>query len=147
MFRKIQEKDKTFYIKTANEFYNSDAVDHKIPLDYIENTFNELIRSNEYTECYIFEKDGEKAGYALLAKTFSQEAGGLVVWIEEIYILPKFRSLGIGSDFLNFLKENTDCARLRLELCASNTRAYTAYKKHGFNVLDYNQMIYDKNPN
>ena len=146
MFRKIQEKDKAFYINTANEFYDSNAVDHKVPCRNIENTFNELMRSNEYAECYIFEKDGEKAGYALLAKTFSQEAGGLVLWIEEIYILPQFRSLGLGGNFLKFIKENTKCARLRLELCPSNTRAYAAYQKHGFEVLDYKQMIYDKNP-
>lgn len=144
MFRKIQEKDKDFYINTACEFYNSDAVDHKIPLNYIENTFNELMRSEDYAEGYIFEKDGENAGYALLAKSFSQEAGGLVVWLEEIYILPQFRSLGLGGEFINFLKDNTNCTRLRLELCASNTKAYKAYQKHGFEVLDYKQMIFDK---
>ncbi len=144
MFRKIQKKDKEFYINSANEFYNSDAVDHKIPIKNIEKTFNELMRSNEYAEGYIFEKDGEKVGYALLAKSFSQEAGGIVIWLEEIYILPQFRSLGLGGEFISFLKENQDCSRLRLELSQANNRAYNAYKKHGFEVLDYKQMIFDK---
>ena len=39
-------------------------------------TFNELMNSETYAQCYIFEKDEKRAGYALLAKTFSQEAGG-----------------------------------------------------------------------
>ena len=36
------------------------------------------------------------AGYALLAKTFSQEAGGLVVWLDEMYVRPAYRSKGLG---------------------------------------------------
>lgn len=144
MFRKIQKKDKEFYINSANEFYNSDAVDHKIPIKNIEKTFNELMRSNEYAEGYIFEKDGEKVGYALLAKSFSQEAGGIVIWLEEIYILPQFRSLGLGGEFISFLKEKQDYSRLRLELSPTNNRAYNAYQRHGFEVLDYKQMIFDK---
>lgn len=51
-----------------------------------------------------FWKDNQKAGYALLAKMFSQEAGGEVIWIDEIFVLPQFRSIGLGSEFLNLLK-------------------------------------------
>ena len=145
MFRKIQEKDKAFYINTANEFYDSNAVDHKVPCRNIENTFNELMRSNEYAECYIFEKDGEKAGYALLAKTFSQEAGGLVLWIEEIYIREPYRSKGLGREFFNYIEKEKDgdTVRIRLEVEEKNERAQSLYRQLGYEVLDYVQMIKD----
>lgn len=144
MFRKIAQKDRDFYISSVKAFYSSDAVLHSIPESYITKTFEELMASNVYTECYIIEKDGERAGYALLAKTFSQEAGGMVVWLEEIYILPEFRSCGLGGKVLRFLKENMKASRLRLELCPSNSRACEVYKRHDFEILNYNQMIYDK---
>ena len=144
MFRKITEKDREFYIEAAKSFYSSDAVDHQIPESFITRTFDELIKSDRYADAYIIEQDGQKAGYALLAKTFSQEAGGLVVWLEELFILPEFRSCGLGGEFLRFLKENIPSARLRLELCPSNQRACDVYMRHGFKVLDYKQMIYDK---
>ena len=144
MIRKINETDKDFYINTVKAFYNSDAVLHSIPEENIIKTFNELIKSETYAQCYIFEKDGEKAGYALLAKTFSQEAGGEVLWIDEIYILPEFRSKGIGSNFFNFIKENSNAVRLRLEFCPSNQKAIEVYKRQGFLPLKYEQMIYEE---
>ena len=33
---------------------------------------------------YFFECENEAAGYGLIAKTYSQEAGGMVWWIEEV---------------------------------------------------------------
>ncbi len=144
MFRKITEKDRDFYLKTVKEFYSSDAVLHSIPENFISKTFNELMLSDVYAECYIIEHEHKRVGYALLAKTFSQEAGGMVVWLEELYIIPEFRSIGIGGKFLEFLKGNFNAARLRLELCFSNNRACEVYKRHNFKSLDYNQMIYEK---
>ena len=47
-------------------------------------------------------------------------------------------------EYMRFLKENIPSARLRLELCPSNQRACDVYMRHGFKVLDYKQMIYDK---
>lgn len=44
-----------------------------------------------YAEAYLFEQDGQIAGYGTLAKTFSTEAGGLVIWLEEVYIRQEFR--------------------------------------------------------
>ncbi len=144
MFRKIEKQDKDFYINAVKDFYTSDAVVHNIPESYIEKTFDELMCSDNYASAYIIEKDGERAGYALLAKTFSQEAGGNVVWLEEIYILPQFRSCGLGGEFLSFLKEKVNVSRVRLELSKSNSRAMEVYKRHGFEILEYNQMIYEK---
>ena len=107
-------------------------------------TFNELMNSKTYAQCYIFEKDEKRAGYALLATTFSQEAGGEVLWIDEIFILPEFRCKGLGSEFFVFLKENSKAARLRLEFCPNNEKAIEIYKRQGFQPLRYGQMIYGK---
>lgn len=144
MIRKINKSDRNFYINSVKDFYNSDAVLREIPEENITKTFNELMQSDTYVQCYIFEKDGNRAGYALLAKMFSQEAGGEVLWIDEIYILPEFRSQGIGTQFFKFIKSNFDVARLRLEFCPSNKKAIEVYKHQGFTPLNYDQMIYDK---
>ncbi len=144
MFREITENDRDFYINTVKAFYNSDAVLHSIPDDYIVKTFEELMHNDTYAQAFIIEKDDKRAGYALLAKTFSQEAGGIVLWLDELYILPEFRSCGLGSAFLEFLKQIPDTARLRLELCPSNKKACEVYKRQGFENFGYAQMIYEK---
>lgn len=140
MIRKIESRDKKTYMDLVKEFYSSDAVLHPVPDEYFERTFEEMMRSKIYTEGFLLEKDGVTAGYALIAKTFSQEAGGLTVWIEEIYLRPEFRSCGLGSEFFEFLEKNRPAARYRLEVEPENERAVSLYRRKGFEVLPYDQL-------
>ena len=95
--RKAEEKDRELYFELVREFYSSEAVLHTIPEKNIENTFAELMRSEEYTKAFIIEENGAAAGYALTARHFSQEAGGEVIWIDELYIREEFRARGLGT--------------------------------------------------
>ena len=130
----------------AREFYHSDAVLKPVPDSYFENTLKECLRSDEYLLCYILEWEENAAGYALLSKSYSPEAGGPVLWVEEIYIRPDFRAHRIGSDFLASLcqKPPAGVRRIRLEVEADNTRAIQLYKRLGFQFLPYLQMVLDK---
>ena len=145
MIRKIREEDRASYVKMAKEFYSSEAVDHSLPENYFLETFRELMRSDRYAAAYILEYENKTAGYALLAKTFSQEAGGMVLWIEELYIMPEYRCRGLGHEFFSYLKDNlcNNVKRLRLEAESSNTKAISLYKRLGFEDLPYSQMIKD----
>lgn len=143
MFRKIIESDREKYIEMAKAFYASPAVLHNVPCEHFEKTFDEMMRSEVYALGYIIEDKGKTAGYALLSKTFSQEAGGITVWIEEIYILPEFREKGLGSAFLEFVKNEIPAARYRLETEPENERAKVLYKRNGFEKLDYEQFVID----
>ena len=143
--RKLKEEDREAYFQMAQDFYSSDAVDHNLPHSYFENTFRELMRSEEYAQAFILEEQGGIAGYALLAKTFSQEAGGMVVWAEELYIKPEYRSHGLCHEFYSFLRERLpeDVKRVRLEVEGTNQRAIALYRRLGFQNLPYQQMVMD----
>lgn len=143
--RKIRRSDKEKYIEMAVSFYNSEAVDHTVKSSNFEEAFNEIMRSDLYAECYIIEENLDIAGYILISKTFSQEAGGMCVWIEEVWIEPRFRGLGIGKSALQeVIKMNENTARFRLEYSSSNASVSKLYGKLGFNDLDYRQMYMDK---
>ncbi len=137
MIRKIEAKDKAEYINMATDFYSSPAVLSSVSSAHFEDTFSELMRSEIYAEAFIFENDGKITGYGLIAKTFSQEAGGLVVWIEEIYVKESYRNMGLGSKFIEFIKTNVPAARYRLETEPDNTKAQQLYKRHGFEKFEY----------
>ncbi len=143
MVRRLTLEDRELYKELAWEFYHSPAVLHPVPEENISKTFDELMRSDEYAECYIIESEGSTAGFALIAKTFSQEAGGMVCWIEEIFIRPEFRGRGIGSEFFSefagLMPEGT--RRLRLEIEPDNEKAAALYKRLGFTFLPYVQMV------
>lgn len=145
MIRKMTENDRELYIRMAEEFYSSDAVLHPIPHEYLERTADEALRSDTYAEIYLLEYEGRTAGYGLTARTFSQEAGGQVLWIEELYIREDFRSKGLGREFFSYIEErNKDrITRIRLEVEEDNTRAISLYERLGYEKLDYKQMVKD----
>ena len=141
MIRRISPNDRNLFVTLSKEFYSTDAVSHTIPHEYHKNSFDELMRSDEYIECFIFEQDGETAGYALIAKTFSPEAGGVVVWIEELYVREGFRGKGLGKAFFAYMEQNYNVSRYRLEVEPDNVRAKKLYSALGYKKLPYEQMI------
>ncbi len=146
MIRKITPADRQAYISMVTDFYTSDAVCHSVDPSHFERTFDELIKRDTYAEGYIFEThDNVITGYALLAKTFSQEAGGMVIWVEEIYIKPEFRGMGQGREFLNSIisRLGNGVSRIRLEASACNSKAVKLYRSLGFTDLEYGQLIID----
>ena len=145
MIRKLEEKDRQLYIEMAREFYHSDAVLHPVPDSHFEKTAAEALSGGGCAEIFILEYDSAAAGYALTARSFSQEAGGFVVWIEEIYIREPYRSKGLGREFFNYIEKEKDgdTVRIRLEVEEKNERAQSLYRQLGYEVLDYVQMIND----
>ncbi len=143
MFRKITPADREEFLAMGREFYASPAVLGNIPDCRHEQTFEELMRSSVYLECYIFELEGHTAGFAMLNKTFNHEMGGMVVWLEELYVRPAFQQHGLGSSFLDWLAENVPAARFRLETEPENLRAAALYTRKGYEPLGYVQMVRD----
>lgn len=144
IIRKIEERDKSEYIRMAKDFYSSPAVLENIPESNIVDSFNEFLNNTPYGDAFIFEKDGESIGYGVLAYTYSQEAGGRVVWIEEIYIKSEYRGGGFGSQFINYVLGNIPAKRYRLETEPENEKAAALYRRHGFEHFEYVNYKLDK---
>ena len=139
--RKIETADREAFLAMSRDFYASDAVLHNIPFEYHERTFAELMRSEDYARCYMLKQGDNIAGYALLSLSYSREAGGLCIWIEELYILPEYQGRGAAHIFFKWLEENCPAARYRLETEHDNLRAKKLYKSLGYYPLEYEQFI------
>lgn len=144
MIRKITEQDRALYLEMAHEFYHSPAVLHAVPDAHFERCFDEIISGSPFTDALILEHEGVAAGYALLSRTYSQEAGGLCVWIEEVYVRPQYQGKGIGKAFFHALPRIAPAARYRLEIEPDNARAERLYRSLGFEPLLYRQMVRDE---
>lgn len=146
MIRKIRKEDKAAFSCMAKEFYDTKAVLHKIPEEYIHNTINEALSSSPYVAAYIIEEKERHAGYGLISLTYSGEVGGLAVLIEELYIRNEFRGMGLGSGFLDFIHQEYSkrAKRFRLELTRSNISAERLYRRKGYKSIDYLQMVNDQ---
>ena len=86
MIRPFELQDKPLLLELMTEFYHSPAVLHPVPKAYLVRTCLELEQNSPYTKAYMLLQNDQPAGYALLSLTYSSEAGGLVVWLEELYI-------------------------------------------------------------
>lgn len=141
-FKQVTEENRIDYLELVEEFYATDAVLFDVNRKNFEDCFQELMRSNEYTFCHLFILDSKIVGYALIAKTYSQEAGGIVWWVEEIYIRPEAQSQGIGTTYFQYLVKNKpeNVKRIRLEVEKENEAAVCLYKRWGFQFLGYDQM-------
>ncbi len=146
MIRRIGREDRRQYIALAKAFYASDAVLEEIPEEHIAEAFDEMMRSREYIEGFFLMADQDTvAGYAVVAKSFSQEAGGMVLWVDELFLLPEHRSLGLGQEFFAFVQKNLQptVKRIRLEVEGENGKAISLYRRLGFERLPYVQMVLD----
>ena len=145
MIRPFAEHDRQYFCARCHDFYHSDAVMHPIPDEYIARTFDEVISGSPYAQGYIAEAAGKRAGYLLVSLTYSNGAGGLVVWVEEAFVEPSMRGKGVGKELFSFLPQQYPHAkRFRLEVTHTNEGAIRLYHKLGYEDFDYLQMVCDR---
>lgn len=142
MIRKFVPEDREDYIRFSTEFYNSSAVDKPVPKEHFEQGFDEMMRSDVYVQGYMLVCDGNNVGYCVTMKTYSVEAGGITIWIDELFVLEEYRSKGLGRELFKYIEENGDkkLRRIRLEVELENGRAISLYKKLGFEPAPYDGM-------
>ncbi len=143
MIRKITPSDRELYLKLSGMLYSSEAVSGPIPESRRIAAFEEMMRSDAYLIGVVAECGGVAAGYGLASKMYSQEAGGIVLWLEELFILPEYRSRGLGMEFFEYMANISGVARMRLEFAPENLRAESLYRRLGFVGVPYKQLMKD----
>jgi GNAT superfamily N-acetyltransferase len=92
-----------------------------------------------FYHCFLAEQDGEPAGFALLFFNYSTWKGRPGIYLEDLFVEPHFRGLGIGKALLQrvavFAVEN-GCERLQWEVLDWNTPAIDFYRAMGAEFLD-----------
>lgn len=140
--RNFVETDRDVYMEMAADFYDGDSTLFPIAQKNLQDTFQAILNDEPSVRGVILEQDGQPAGYALLVRYWSCEAGGEVILLDEVYVSPAFRGHGLGSQFMEWmLREYAHAKRFRLEICPKNPRVRALYARYGFQPLDYMQMI------
>ena len=125
--RKMELKDKIAVMDMVDVFYNSDAVLHGVGMDVLERSFMDAVGLEPSVQGAVLCEGEEIVGFAYMAMTYSCEAGGKSIMLEELYLKEQCRGKGYG-----------------LEVTSENEGATALYKSLGFEDLEYNQMIYDR---
>ena len=94
---------------------------------------------NPFYFCLIADHDSRPAGFALYFFNYSTWLGRPGLYLEDLFVLPEFRGLGIGKALLQRIAgiavENR-CPRLQWEVLDWNTPAIDFYAAMGAEFLD-----------
>ena len=143
MIRPFRQEDRDTYLAMSEIFYHSSAVSHPVDSAHFSRTFDTIMAGTPYALGVMVECEGKVVGYGLSSISYSNEAGGLQMLLEELYIDPEYRSRGLGKEFFDYMESYPlDIKRYRLEVTAGN-RAKHLYDRLGYEQLDYIQMVKD----
>jgi GNAT superfamily N-acetyltransferase len=94
---------------------------------------------NPYFQCLMAELDGAPAAFALYFFNYSTWLGRPGIYLEDLFVLPEFRGLGIGKSLLQkvaAIAVEKGCLRLQWEVLDWNTPAIDFYRAMGAEFLD-----------
>jgi GNAT superfamily N-acetyltransferase len=96
------------------------------------------IFQQEVAEAVIGEYHGKAVGYAIFFHNFSSFTARAGIFIEDIYVKPRFRRKGFGKAFFEFLAKlalERGCARLEWACLDWNAPSIAFYKRLGAEAL------------
>lgn len=87
----------------------------------------------------VLEVAGQVVGYALLVSFWSNEYGGEIVTVDELYVAAPHRGRGLGSGLFDALSRDhslwpAGAVAQELEVTPGNARARALYERMGFRV-------------
>jgi GNAT superfamily N-acetyltransferase len=111
--------------------------------DAVSATEKALLRDgfgpNPFYFCLIAEHEGAPAGFALYFFNYSTWMGRPGLYLEDLFVHPEFRGLGIGKALLQkvaAIAVENNCPRLQWEVLDWNTPAIDFYRAMGAEFLD-----------
>ena len=134
VYRHIDTLDEEIVSEMIQNLYKEDNSIKLMTAEKIRNTFDTIKLNPGIGSIIVIEKDGNIAGYSILINFWSNEYGGNILFIDELYVKKEFRKEGIGTNFIKHLKETKfgNSVALQLHITSKNIRARKLYESLGF---------------
>jgi ribosomal protein S18 acetylase RimI-like enzyme len=107
-----------------------------VDAEQMQRTLIELRNNPIRGKVLVLDIEGHVQGYALLISFWSNELGGEVCTIDELFVIPEARGRGYATTLLGNLPEMWGrlCVASALETSPSNDRAASFFRNLGFEV-------------
>lgn len=119
---------------------NSQTDEEEMTEAKVKNTVSRSFSAPDQVKIEIFRVGNKVVGYAFLAFYWSNEYGGLVLILDELYIIPSYRNQGFGTFFVEYLTKDEAYKIIKLEVLKNNSSALMLYKRLGFKIIDRHFM-------
>lgn len=123
--------------------YTEDPTGELLTIEKIRMTVREAECHPDKIQIFMLYHETSLLGYSILNFFWSNEYGGDIVNIDEIYIRPEARGKGYGSQWIRSLTDLFPNAKaLKLEASPSNSKAINLYRRIGFSEASNLHMIF-----
>lgn len=115
------------------EFYGEAG--YPLPAEAATRTFAALLADPRLGGAWIMEAGGEAAGHVVLTVCFSMEYGGLVGFVDDLFVRAAFRGRGLAAAGLAEVRRAAEARgvrALRVEAGPDNDVAQRVYRRAGF---------------
>lgn len=106
-----------------------------LPLAPAAQTFRALLEDPRLGAVWLLEHAGEPAGFVVLTVSFSMEFGGLRGFVDDFFVRPASRRLGLGAAGLAAVRQacmDRGVRALLVETSLDNLAAVSVYRHAGF---------------
>lgn len=132
-FEKLEPKDIPQILQMMETFYAIDQ--YPIDTQLSAQNFETFIQHPAYGQAFIIRHENKIAGYIIMNFLFSFEFGGLMSFLDELFISDEMRGKGIGKQAVAFVQQYAQEKELKmlfLEVEPHNIKAQELYKKAGW---------------
>ena len=114
--------------------YAEDPASAPVDAARFPETIRVLLAHPERGRIVLLMEDDDVRGYTLLIPYWSNEFGGTLMFIDELFVMPDARGRGLGRGFVEWVKGERpyDAVAVLLEVSPANVRARRLYESLGF---------------
>ena len=97
-----------------------------------------MLRMPDHVSPFLLRRGDDVVGYMILVPFFSNEYGGVIGVLDELFVPAHLRQQGIGREALALatkVAKERGWSRLTLEINPGNNRARALYEREGFTAL------------
>ena len=142
VFGDYEEKDYDDLREMMYCLYEEDPEGLPITDLKIKNTIAESLARPEKIRIVMIRDEGANIGYGLLVFFWSNEYGGDVIDIDELFIKKEYRNRRIATDFIRSqISAGKTAVAVQVEATKSNSAAERLYKRLGFEQSPNTHLI------
>jgi GNAT superfamily N-acetyltransferase len=130
---KILGQDVDLVLQLMAEYYAFDGLhfDHESAAKLLRI----FVAKSELGQGWVIRLHGAPIGYIIMTNGFSLEFGGIYQFIDEFFLVERYRGTGIGAETLRYVERvgrEIGAASIHLEVEAHNETAQRFYTKYGY---------------
>lgn len=138
VLRHATRDDVALILELVRELAEYEKLAHEAVAD-AASVERDLFGPRPFAEVVIAEADGEPAGFALYFHNYSTFLGKPGLYLEDLFVRPRFRGLGLGKRLMQFLAHTAverGCGRFEWSVLDWNTPAIEFYRSLGARGMD-----------